>query len=266
MSTETKPYPGTQSVIRAVALLKCFDEESPEWRLAELSRELGLNKTTVFRLLSALESEGLIARASSGEGYVLGTEIVRLAGHALRSNDLHSLARAELEKLASTTGETASLEILSDGEMLIIDEVAGGHLVSGMRSLGTRWPLHGSSTGLAILAAWPANKRESYLNQDLRPITPRTITDSHVLRAFLDDFAVQGYAVSDEMLELGLVAIGAPIVNFEGCVEAAVSVYGPKSRLDAKQFEVIGALVRESAAAISAKLGYRLSQATDGSN
>ncbi|MFN2303515.1 MAG: helix-turn-helix domain-containing protein, partial [Anaerolineales bacterium] len=102
MSQKTKPYPGTQSVLRAVALLKCFDVEHPQWSLSDLSRELGLNKTTVFRLLSALESESLLSRNERGESYVLGPEILAMAGFALRNIDLRAAARSDLEQLAES--------------------------------------------------------------------------------------------------------------------------------------------------------------------
>jgi IclR family acetate operon transcriptional repressor len=257
MSQKTKPYPGTQSVLRAVALLKCFDDEHPQWSLSDLSRKLGLNKTTVFRLLSALESESLLARSEGGETYVLGPEILAIAGFALRNIDLRAAARSDLEKLAESTGETASLEIVSGDEMLIIDEIVGGHLVSGIRSLGTRWPLHGTSTGLSVLAVWPRMKRETYINQDLEPITTHTITEGQVLNDLLDRFADVGYAVSDEMLESGLVAIGAPLFDYNGHAEAAISIYGPKNRLDENRILTVSSQVRDAANNISKKLGYR---------
>ena len=257
MSQKTKPYPGTQSVLRAVALLKCFDVEHPQWSLSDLSRELGLNKTTVFRLLSALESESLLSRNERGESYVLGPEILAMAGFALRNIDLRAAARSDLEQLAESTGETTSLEIVSGNEMLIIDEIVGGHLVSGIRSLGTRWPLHGTSTGLSVLAVWPRMKRESYLNQDLESITAHTITEEQVLNDLLDRFADEGYAVSDEMLEPGLVAIGAPLFDYNGHADAAISIYGPKHRLDENRILTVSSQVRNAANNISKKLGYR---------
>ncbi|MBK7896266.1 MAG: helix-turn-helix domain-containing protein [Anaerolineaceae bacterium] len=75
-----QPYPGTQSVLRAMSLLKAFDDERREWGLAALAREVGLNKTTTFRLLTALESEGMVAKRPSTETYTLGPEIVVLGG------------------------------------------------------------------------------------------------------------------------------------------------------------------------------------------
>ncbi len=260
MPSVSKPYPGTQSVLRAVSLLKAFDDEHPEWRLSQLARKVDLNKTTTFRLLSALESEGLIARSEAGESYVLGPELVVLGGHVLRANNLRAISRAELEKLAAMTGETASLEILTDNEMLIIDEVVGDHLVSGVRSIGTRWPIHGASTGLALLAIWPKDERNAFLQNPLTSITAKTITDPVDLQRLLVQATSQGYAVADEMLEMGLIAIGAPLVNYNNCAVGAISIYGPKSRIAQERVVEIGELVRETADRISARLGYRPGQ------
>ena len=257
MTSITKPYPGTQSVLRAVSLLKVFDDEHREWNLTELAHEAGLNKTTTFRLLSALESEGMVARSETGECYVLGPEIVVLGGRALRANNLRRVGRQRLEALAAITGETASLEVLAGSEMLIIDEVMGEHLVSGVRSIGTRWPVHGASTGLALFAHWPEDEREAFLQKGLAPITSKTITDPDELRDLLCEIAGQGYAVADEMLELGLIAIGAPLFNYDGRVVAAISIFGPKIRFGEDAISAKGELVREMAGEISTLLGYR---------
>lgn len=255
MTAPVKPYPGTQSVLRAVALLKAFSDERPEWSLTALAHEAGLNKTTAFRLLSALESEGMVAR--NGEGYTLGPELLVLGGRALRSHDLRSITHPALEKLAAATGETASLEILSGDEVLTIDEVMGDYLTSGVRSLGTRWPIHATSTGLAILAALPEARREALLQRPLRAVTPHTLTDPAAVRRFLYDVRATGIAVTDEMLEVGLIAVGAAVYNVEGRVAGAISVFGPKVRLTPQRVVEIGDRVRETAVDLSAQLGYR---------
>ena len=87
MNTRTEPYSGTQAVQRAVSLLKLFNDAKPEWGLTEMARAAGLNKTTVYRLLTALASEGLVARNPAGEGYRLGPEAIAIGARALRSND-----------------------------------------------------------------------------------------------------------------------------------------------------------------------------------
>lgn len=247
--------PGTQAVHRAMALLKAFDDERPAWGLSDLARATGLNKTTAHRLLAALEREGLLGRAADGERYVLGPEVVVLGGRALRANNLRAVARPELERLADETRETASLEILSGGRMLVIDEIVGGHLMSGVPDLGSRWPLHASSTGLAVLAFRPDT--DELLPRVLTPVTPATLTGRVPLRTELACIRARGYSIADETLEHGLIALAAPIYDHDGRVVAALSVAGPKLRLTAECVPTIGDGVRAAAEHVSARLGYR---------
>ena len=250
-------YPGTQAVARAVALLKAFDDDHPAWGLSDLARATGLNKTTAFRLLSALEREGMVDRAADGERYVLGPEIVVLGGRALRGNNLRSVSRPELEALAAATGETASLETLSGREMLVIDELVGGHLMSGVPDLGSRWPLHAASTGLAVLAFLPEAEVRALLPAALRAITANTLTNRADLWRELAAVRARGYSVGDETLEVGLVAIAAPVYDHDGRPVGALSVAGPKLRITPACVPVIGAQVAAAAARVSARLGYR---------
>lgn len=252
-----KTLPGTQAVQRAMALLKAFDDDHSAWGLSALARETGLNKTTAHRLLSALEREGMLGRAADGDRYVLGPEVVVLGGRALRANNLRAVARPELERLADETRETASLEILSGGEMLVIDEIVGGHLMSGVPDLGSRWPLHASSTGLAVLAFLPDDIAANLLPRTLPSVTAATITGRVALRAELACIRERGYSVADETLEVGLVAIAAPVRDHDGRVVAALSIAGPKLRVTADRVPTIGERVRASAAGVSALLGYR---------
>lgn len=254
----TKAYPGTQSVLRALSLLKAFDDDHPTWGLSELARELDLNKTTAFRLLSALESEGMVARGPDGESYMLGPDVVMLGGRALRANNLRDIVRPELEALAADTRETASLEILSGREMLVIDEIVGAHLVSGVPSLGSRWPLHAASTGLALLAFLPEETARELLPAVPAPVTSHTMTDSDRLWRELLATRARGYSVADETLEVGLVAIAAPVYNHDGQVVATLSIAGPKSRVTPDQVPVIGRQVMAAAGRVSARLGFRL--------
>jgi IclR family acetate operon transcriptional repressor len=118
-----KPYAGTQSVLRAVSLLKAFTDAQPELGLMELAKAAGLNKTMVYRLLTALESERLVARDPGTDGYRLGPEMIALGGRAVRANRVRQVGRPELERLARETGEAATLEVLVGDEVLVLDEI-----------------------------------------------------------------------------------------------------------------------------------------------
>ncbi len=253
-----QPYPGTQSVLRAMSLLKAFDDERREWGLAELAERVGLNKTTAFRLLTALESEGMVARRPFAETYILGPEIVVLGGRALRSNDLRSLAKPELEQMAAISGETATLEIMSgEDHVLIIDEVIGNHLVGSSQSLGTRWPMYATSTGMAMLAHLPEAHVARVLQRPLAALTPKTVTETAVLRQELVHTRERGYSFVEEWLEEGLIVVGAPLFNHDGQVIAAISLGAPAIRFTPARLPEMGGLVKETAERISAKLGYK---------
>ncbi|MCA9918583.1 MAG: IclR family transcriptional regulator [Anaerolineales bacterium] len=258
MKTKTQPYPGTQSVLRAMSLLKAFDDERCEWGLADLARAVGLNKTTAFRLLTALESEGMVAKRPFTDTYILGPEIVVLGGRALRNNDLRTLVKPELEQMAAASGETATLEILSgEDHVLIIDEVIGNHLVGSSQSLGTRWPMVATSTGVAMLAHMPEAQADQILTRPLMALTTKTVTDTAVLRQELVKTRQCGYASLQEWLEEGLNVVGAPLFNYDGQVIAAISLGGPASRFTPERMPEMGEFVRETAVRISAKLGNK---------
>lgn len=256
MSTQ-EPYPGTQAVLRALALLKAFTDEQPELGLAELARLVDLNKTTTYRLLTALESEGLITRNPATESYRLGSEMIALGGRALRANDLRAVSRPELEALADTLGESITLETRVDSEVLILDEVPGSHLVSPHQSIGTRWPVHATSTGKVLLAYLPPDSQEAILEQPLVQLTDETVVDPKKLQDELDHIREQGYAVVHQELEIGFTAIGAPIWDHNADVIAALSVNGPTARLTPERVPEVVKLVQAAAARISERLGYR---------
>lgn len=255
-SRSKKIYQGTQAVRRAISILKTFTDERPSWALTDLSKQLGLNKTTVFRLLAALENERLVVHDPEKETYTLGSEMIVLGGRALRSSSLRQVSREELKTLADTSGETASLEVLSGKEVIILDEVVGDHLMGGVPSIGTRWPAFATSTGKAILAFSPDDEVDAVLKGPLPKITPKTVTSAEILRKQLAEIRERGYSVADEALELGYVAIGAPVHDHDGEVIAAISIGGPTLRLGGRSDE-IGVLVRRAAERISIRLGYR---------
>ena len=253
MTAHTSHYPGAQAVARAIAVLKAFTDSNPQLTLADITRATRLNRATAYRLVSALEKEGLVARDQESEAYRLGPEAIALGARALRANDLRSVCHPELEALAQATGETATLEVLADGEVWILDEVLGHHLVGSAPSIGTRWPAHATSTGKVLLAHLP----ESALPRSLPQLTDKTITKPGALRRELAHIRERGHATNVAELEAGYNAVSAPVRNHEGNVVAAISISGPDARLTPGRMEEIAAMVREAAARISHRLGCR---------
>jgi DNA-binding IclR family transcriptional regulator len=256
MSTN-EPYPGTQAVSRALTLLKSFTDEQPERSLVELAQGANLNKTTTYRLMTALESEGLVVRTGQTDAYRLGSEMIVLGGRAMRSNSLRVISRPEIEALAQQTRETATVEVLFAGQVLILDEVSGSYLIGAAHEVGGQWPLHVTSTGKVFLAYLPQAERELLLQFPLTSFTPHTITAAADLQQELSDIRERGYAIANEELEVGFVAIGAPVRNHNGQIVAAISIGGPSTRLPQAEMAESADLVQQAAGRISAKLGYR---------
>jgi DNA-binding IclR family transcriptional regulator len=214
--------------------------------LAEISRAAGLNKTTTHRLLRALQSESLIDRNVATSGYSLGAGLMALGVQALASSDLRRRVRPILKVLARESGETATLEVPVGNNMLILDEVAGSHVVAANGNIGTRWPMHATSTG----KAWIAFEESGIdrIDDQLQPLTAKTLTSKSLFQPQLTDIRRRGYAITVDELEEGYTAVATVIRGVLGDVQGALSIGGPTQRLgEAKRAELGGSLCRAAA-------------------
>jgi DNA-binding IclR family transcriptional regulator len=251
----TESYPGTQAVARAIGLLKVFSDAQPEWSLADLAQVTKLNKTTAFRLLAALEAEGLIMRNALSGGYRLGVELVALGGCAMRANPLRAVSRPVLESLAQECDEAATLEVLTGSHVLIVDEVSSRHPMGMSQDVGSRLPAHATATG-KLLLAYALEDMVDGLRQPLARLTDQTITDLSRLRKQLAAIRHQGFAVATGELEPNFAAIAAPIYDRERQVTAAISIGGSSLRLTPERLPELAVLVQMAARQISRQLGY----------
>ena len=250
---------GTQAVSRAIQLLKLFTDDTPEHDLIALTELSGLNKTTTFRIMSALENEGLIERCEVG--YRLGSEAIVLGGRAMRSNNLRKVSRDYLEELSQSTGETVTLEVLHSHPerhlcSLVIDEVLGKHLVGIAPYIGSRLAVHATSTGKVLLAYAAKSVQEQILADELISYTPQTFS-RHALEEELKQIRSQGYALSKGELEHGLMTVAAPIFDLNAKAVAAVSIVAPSVRVGESELEPLATLATQSANKISHALGFR---------
>jgi IclR family acetate operon transcriptional repressor len=230
---------GAQAALRAIRLLKMFTAEAPELQLGEISSLSGLNKTTTHRLLQALLSEELLDRNPGSGAYRLGPGMMALGVQALSSNDLRLRARPLLRRLAEETGETATLEVPIEDTMLILDEVTSRHFLGASGNVGTRWPIHATSTGKALIAFEQSGPDR--LADHLVSLTPHTITEFEVLEKELGDIRRRGFAEVVNELEEGLSGVGAVVRGGMGEVLGAISICGPTQRLSESRRAQLGA-------------------------
>jgi DNA-binding IclR family transcriptional regulator len=237
-------------------LLKAFSDAQPEWALTDLAQATGLNKTTAFRLLAALEAEGLVMRNSLSGGYRLGVELVALGGCAMRANPLRAVSRPLLEDLAQACDESATLEVLAGQQVLIVDEVSSRHPMGMSQDVGSRLPAHATATGKLLLAHQAAQMLETTLRMPLARLTEQTVVELDRLHTQFEQIRQQGFAVATGELEPGFTAIAAPIYDRERVVVAAISAGGSSLRLIPERQPEIAGLVQLAARQISRQLGY----------
>jgi len=216
---------GTRSVERALDVLRAVGESRAEPGLSDLADGLGLHKTTVFRLLGALERAEFVVRDDERQRYQLGPALFRLASQARRATGLHEAARPELESLAHDVGETATLEVLVGDEVLILDEVHGRFLVGGAPELGARLPAHATSTGKVLLAAAEVEGVAQWLKgRRLARLTPHTITQARALQQRVAQVRKDDFCLATEEHELGVQALAVPLRDMRGQTVGALNV------------------------------------------
>lgn len=252
-STPARPAP-LQSVDRALETLELLAEHG-ESGVTEVADLLGVHKSTASRLLSALEARRMVEQGGERGRYRLGGGVLALAGAVAGQMDLVRAARGVCEALAEQVGETVNVAIADDGDVVNVDQARGGAALSTQNWVGERTPAHATSSG-KVLLAFGALPRPS--GRGLLPrFTDRTITDRRALAAELDAVVEHGHAVADGELEIGLLAIAAPVRDAGGSVVAAISASGPGYRLDEARRAAVTADLVAAADEVSHRLGWR---------
>jgi DNA-binding IclR family transcriptional regulator len=253
---EKKTSATIQTVERIASIMRCFTKADTDLGVMEISREIGIHKSTTSRLLSALHREGFVAKDPETGRYRLGLGLVNLAGVVLEQQNLRQAAQEYIRTLAEMTQETINISILDGDESINIETVRSPKSISFAGRLGRKTPLHCTSTGKVQLAYMNPESRVEILSRPLAAYTSQTITDPAALHAALIEVSDQGYAISNEEFEEGLVAIAAPIRDHSGQVIASVSISGPTYRMDSEKLAEYTTPLLEAARNISGQLGY----------
>jgi DNA-binding IclR family transcriptional regulator len=249
-----------QSVQRATAILRAAAERPTGDTASGLARSTGLPISTALRLIHTLESEGFLTRQGNGR-YVIGLVLARLGHDAGHGDLLDATARAALDRVAAETRETVTLSVVRGREALdVVLQIDTPHLIQAVNWVGRRYPLHASSSGKVLLAAFEPARLERFLEAPLERPTEATITDPHLLRREIELVTERGYAEIVDELEDGLASVSVPIVEREGRLVATLNVTGPSFRLDARRRSAALTPMRAAVAQIEAGLGEETSR------
>jgi DNA-binding IclR family transcriptional regulator len=243
-------------VDRALQILEILSRDGHAG-VSDIAEEMGVHKSTVFRLLGSLVSREMVHQNSDRGKYQLGFGILRLATSIPARLSLVREARPVLEGLAEECKETVNLAVLRSNYAVNVDQAMGPSSLATYDWVGGLTPLHATSSGKVLLAALSADERDRIFRETgLLPRTPRTITNREDLEKQLIDVAHNRYAEAREEFEIGLNAIAVPLYNHMGAVIGAVSISGPAFRFDPQRTPGLVGTLREAAIRISAKMGY----------
>ena len=247
-----------QSLERALSLLLAFVPQTEGLGTMELSKRLGLHRSTVSRLLQILLHYGLILRDPWTKKYHLGKTAVDLGMTAIQSvrEGLIPIAQPYIDDLRTRISEYATLEVMSGDSTILAYRAQGPRLIHTSFSLGERMPVHVAAGAKAILAFLPSETVDRLLDGELTRYTPNTITDPEVLKRKLAEFRQQGVAFDLGERDSEIHVISAPIFNYDKQPVAAVDIPTTAARFQALLDNNAVEIVKETAARISARLFY----------
>lgn len=247
---------GVQSVDRAIAVLEILAREGSAG-VSEIAVEIGVHKSTAFRLLAALEERDLVEQNTERGKYQLAFGILRLASGIPARIDMVRQAQPIVDDLAHELDETINLAVLREQYVVNVQQALGSAAVASHNWVGQLTPVHATSSGKVLLSHMTARQRDELLDRvGLPAYTPYTVTSKEILVAELEEIRERDYAATYEELELGLNASATSVRDHTGTVVGALSIAGPAFRFDKARIEAVEADIKAAAAQISRRLGW----------
>jgi IclR family KDG regulon transcriptional repressor len=246
-----------QSLDRALNILDILADRDGAVGLTELANEMGLDSSTVYRLVATLRAHGYAQQDETDKRYALGPKAIELGQKALAKFTLRSRGAPFVRELASKTGETAHLVTIVGGQAVYVDKrIGSGPLTISAQIGGLALP-YCTATGKAIAAHLTEAELDRLLSEtELRRLTERTIVDPEVLREHLRTVRAQGYAVDNEEYHPGIRCVGAPIFDHRGFVVGALGISASVATLVEEKMERCTAVLLDVAGRLSESMGY----------
>lgn len=243
---------------RGLRILEVLGAAAEPMSLSEIAREMGLSRSSTFRLVYTLRQMEFLKEAEQKNSYTLGARVLNLGFAYLNQQPITAIARPHLSALRDTTGVSAHLSVLEGRDVLYLgSHQARTGYVSNMVT-GTRMQAYASAIGWCLLAALDdAQLREFCEGLDMKSYTEHTPTSYAALQARVDDVRRLGYVVSRGFREPGGSSVAVPVRDNTGKVVACVNISGPDTGFDFTRIDSFYVPeTRATALQISRELGY----------
>jgi DNA-binding IclR family transcriptional regulator len=236
----TERRDGVQVLERAAQMLRALSAEPNGLTPIELADRVGLPRSTAYRIVGTLASEGFM-RASPGGKLFIGAGLISIATAGRR--DLRHEAAPYLEQLSHELHETVELVVLDGGEALFTNQFVSSRSLRVVAQVGDRFPLHCTACGKALLAELPEEDALALIPARLERFTPHTDVDRRRLLKSLETVRADGVAYDHQEHTIGVSAVGAAIRDASGAL-AALTVVMPAARLEGHEEHIAAAVLR----------------------
>ncbi len=248
----------TGTLGKAVRVLDVVASSERPLRFTDLLELVDQPRGTLHRQISNLISEGLLTQRGDFY-YELGPRLLKLASRAWSGNQFRHIAEPHLAALHEATGETVHLGVLADDEIIYLDKVESRSAVRMHSQVGKASPVYCTGVGKAALSRLPEVRLVQIAHKiSYQKFTPTTLADANALMAEIADIRRNGLAFDREEHELGISCVAAPISSIDGSLVAGISVTAPSYKVDMRQLEAWGPLVRQTADSISSDIAMRM--------
>lgn len=223
--------------------------------ISELSKQLGISKSTVHGVAAALEAEGAVVRDPSSKRFTPGLTLFELGRKAYTRVDLKDVARPFMETLMNRTQESVFLGVRNGSHVTVVDIVPSMSDLKITAPVGTTIPLLTGATGKVFLSVMPPDQARALLQaKGLVAYTKKSITEAEAFLQAVEQARGDGFAVDDEEYIPGVRAIAAPVHGGGERFTAAIWVVGFKPSLNRKKMETLADATREAGMAISRRI------------
>lgn len=222
-----------RSLDRGLAVLRAFDVDHTRLSVSAVAERTGLSRATARRFLHTLLGLGYAAR--DGDDFVLRPKVMELGHLYLSTLSVPEVAEPHMRALSGALGETVSLAVLDDSDMIIVGRIVPRRLMTLNISIGTRLPAFCTALGRAALSAVDDELMQRLVRAShLRTHGPATMTDHEQIIEVVRKARRHGYAMVDEELEVGLRAIAMPVFGPDHRLAASVNISTPARRGSAR--------------------------------
>ena len=256
---EQPNYP-VKTVVKALETIEALSKDSNNrgFGVSELSRKLGIGKSTIHRILETLTYFKYVEQNQETGKYKLSWGLFYVGQVVPRQNQLGNIDTQILEELSNRCEETVNVGVRVGKEAVIISKYdKSTHLKAGPE-IGGREPAHATSLGKILIHELDQAKlKEVLITETLERFTPNTITKIDDLIKELEIIRQQGFAVDNEEFCLGLTCVAMPIRDYTGTIIAALSVSAPSLRMNESKLMLIKEELTSSCKRISECLGAK---------